>query len=226
VVGRQIIVAEQMALHLVTYRGSIFIKPIPGCLLDDHFFKVQLQPDPYLHILALAFLSTYLKLIQYNSDFDIAKELGLIPTEMSWQKWLMFTRRLEPESAKLQRRFPHRYRHSELCLDRLNLIAQFLHDRFSRGFITLDMNYTTYFSPIFKGVIFLFAYTGTYLAAFQVVMGAPNAPPELVSMGFWSSVVVLFVLAAITVVVMLWLMFLTLDNFLFAISRRRMAHMS
>lgn len=220
VVGRQLIIAEQIALHLVTFRGSIFVKPIPGYLLNNDFFKHHIIPGQYLHPLAVAFLSTYLKLVKYNSDLRIAQELGLVPPEISWETWLEFAEKVEAEIPNLQD-VPYRYEYGELRLERLNLIAQFLHARFSRGFIMLDTNYTTYFSPIFKGVIFLFAYTTTYLAAFQVAMGAPDPPLQVVSVGFWSAVVVLFALASITIVLILWFVLLALDNLLFARRHRR-----
>ncbi len=52
-----------------------------------------------LHACALGFLLSYTVLVAYESDFLIAKELHLLPAELSWPQWVQLVDELLPEKA-------------------------------------------------------------------------------------------------------------------------------
>lgn len=95
---RQIVLCENPELHLIWYYNIIFIKTIPKYLLSPAFWTTHLQliiqpSDTNADIRsrrrvveksALGFLRTYLHLIKYESDFEIAKEKRLVPKTMTW----------------------------------------------------------------------------------------------------------------------------------------------
>lgn len=93
VLGRQIVVTENVALHLIAHNNIVFIKPIPHCLLNFCFFTKHVPPQ--LHDLALGFLASYLPMITHESDFLMAMELHLLPKNTDWRKWLSFRQSLE-----------------------------------------------------------------------------------------------------------------------------------
>ncbi|KAH6877087.1 hypothetical protein B0T10DRAFT_532416 [Thelonectria olida] len=95
--GREIVICENIELHLIWWRNRIFIKPMPSYLLDPDFWKAHIvntadtrNQDPYLENIdacARGFLFSYTALIAYKSDFRIAQECGLLPDELTWDKW-------------------------------------------------------------------------------------------------------------------------------------------
>lgn len=217
-VRRDIVIAEKVNLHLIWDRDSIFLKPIPHALLHYQFFKDHIAPHPSLYYLAMAFLSTYLRLIQYESDFNIASTLGLIPNGVTWDMWLLFAQQID--AAQKTIKFTGRYAYGELRLSRLNLIARIFHGRISRGFVTLDTNYRTYFSPIIATAFLAFGYAGIALSAFQIVVGS-TAHPVAIAVGYWFAVSVLILLGLFTVAVVGWFILLLLDNVVFIYYQRR-----
>lgn len=106
--GRRIIVADRLDLHLVWENdGKMYLKPLPGLLLDGAFWMTNLdcpascpcvqQQHPYvqgshssrlitvgnckkaLREIALGFIYTYVCLICSELDFEIANEMRILP---------------------------------------------------------------------------------------------------------------------------------------------------
>lgn len=120
--SRRIVVCEQTDLHLVWAPGYIFLKPLPGYLLDASFWRDHImQDEQHLYPLALGFLRSYIALIQYPSDFAIAKDQGLLPAEtLNWDLWVeIVTNILRQERPTVNKR----YVYGELRLSRLNKIS-------------------------------------------------------------------------------------------------------
>ena len=114
--SRQIIINEQMDLHLVwTSSLKIFLKPIP-----HRFWKEELSSREDLYKSALGFLLSYSALIQYESDFHIAREKHLIPSKLTWDSWVTFVDQLYVRTARDN--VNERYEYGELRLSRLNKI--------------------------------------------------------------------------------------------------------
>ncbi|KAL7942609.1 hypothetical protein V8C42DRAFT_331454 [Trichoderma barbatum] len=138
--GRSIVVAENPRFHLVRRERSIFIKPIPVCLLNHEFWAYylasglhttrELSSSPLSHAsdrtfsvsdsyraMALGYLRSYSHLIQHQSDFRIAKDHGLIPEDITWARWSKFIsafRLLHDEKVA------RRYHYGQRRLTRLN----------------------------------------------------------------------------------------------------------
>lgn len=77
--GRRIIITEQMDLHLLWHNGVIYLKPLPDWILDDDFIREHIALDNKTLEAANGFLLSYSRLINYKSDFQIAKDEHLLP---------------------------------------------------------------------------------------------------------------------------------------------------
>ena len=162
-VQRSIIVTEQADLHLVWYNQQIYIKPLPAFLLCHDFFSRHICASP-LYADACGFLRSYTKLIQYESDYRIAAELGLLPEGISWAQWSAFAVLVRPAVVS------KRYRYGELRLFRLNLIYRFCLGHWIYGYHLLHTNFNSFFGRNFTWPLVTFAYVTTILNAMQVVL--------------------------------------------------------
>lgn len=162
-VGREIVIADQLDLHLIwDERGRIFLKPIPTFLLDsglwiDHLGSHDACTSQIrragscscnleLRKVALGFLYTYVCLIASETDFKIAKDKGLLPLEgfvLQWADWKLLARSLLEcyEPAKVHPRF-HR---AELRLSRLNFISLLLNPLSFRSYFGNWNNYGSFY---------------------------------------------------------------------------------
>jgi hypothetical protein len=123
--SRNIIVSENIELHLVWHKDRIFLKPIPRYLLDPDFWALHLvvsdkDDGKQREIVgcALGFLFSYTALIAYHSDFKIAQETGLLPSDIEWQSWQTFASQLLEHHCYSS--INPRYWYGELRLSRLN----------------------------------------------------------------------------------------------------------
>jgi hypothetical protein len=123
-IGRKIVVTEQADLHLVWFKKRIFIKPIPSFLLHYDSW-VELGHSHDLHREACGLLYSYTWLISRNSDLKIAHDVGLLPKDVTWEKWTAF---VADFLRHLETGYPgninRRYTYGELRLARLNLIIR------------------------------------------------------------------------------------------------------
>lgn len=208
--GREIVLHEQMDTHLIWGSSRIFLKPIPRYLLQPQFWQDYLACDscspevlvpskatgeegcrhPHLRACALGFLLSYVALLPHESDFDIAKEKRLIPSEVTWVAWRRFVREIfspatgtgtnsEPKSANSLYADPSlvapRFVYGELRLNRLNILLVVLHGplallSLSRRFggIPLFQSYGSFFRSNSEWIITATAYVIVVLSAMQV----------------------------------------------------------
>ncbi|KAK8863180.1 hypothetical protein PGQ11_009415 [Apiospora arundinis] len=147
--GRIITVADRMDLHLLWDNASkIYLKPIPGFLLDTSFWAKYLKcPDACAcrpeaaanqaplascrknpRQVALGFLYTYACLVCSESDFFVANKNRLLPRQangltIEWEKWKKLAREViknhDPEKVH------PRFQRAELRLSRINTIHRF-----------------------------------------------------------------------------------------------------
>lgn len=143
VLSREIVVTEQIGLHLVWKDKRMYLKPLSKYLLVpstwSQHFKSQQGDDQQTadHRQALAacargFLRSYCALIAYESDFQIAKRLGLLPEEIPWPDWRRWTAEVLqncPESS-----LNPRFWYGELRLGRLNIIYRLKEGALLRGY--------------------------------------------------------------------------------------------
>ena len=79
--------------------------------------------DGGLRMCALGFLFSYAALITHESDFEIAREKRLLPTEVTWTAWITLVKQLDTE--KIYDKIDERFKYGELRLSRLNKIYRF-----------------------------------------------------------------------------------------------------
>jgi hypothetical protein len=226
VIQREIVICEQAALHLVSRNAIIFIKPIPHCLLQHNFYREYVTGktnNPKINRRAPAFLATYLRLIRHESDFSIAVQTGLIPSWMTWERWLTFSSDLETalsDSQGIMMSFDGRYSYGELRLGRLNLIMR-IFKGVARGYVVTDTQYSNYFAGFFSLlVVFTAVYISVALSAFQVALASPLATQGLTYAGFWFSITTLVLLATLIGLPIIWFLVVLVDNISFAFRGR------
>jgi hypothetical protein len=138
-IGREILPMERLDMHLVYWKKKISIKPLPRLLLDRRLWQKHIRcdslcraateglswpvygPEPKycLRATALGFLVSYTALITHESDFKIAKELQLVPEEITWIGWKRFAKELISHPDILEK-MDRRFRLGELSLIRLS----------------------------------------------------------------------------------------------------------
>jgi hypothetical protein len=133
---REIMVAEQMDMHLVWTTGRIFIKPVPRFLLHPRFWEKYLCCESGcacsvenggrsrqcerrgFRKRALGFLFSYAALISHEGDFRIAEEKYLLPQGVQWPAWRTFVEQLDTEH--IYQDIDPRFYYGEFRLSRLN----------------------------------------------------------------------------------------------------------
>lgn len=164
---RDVCVTERPDMHLLWYYGRIFIKPIPACLFSHDFLTTYVYRSEtgagYSH-LALevnGFLRSYSRLIVHESDFDLARDLKLIPRSVTWERWSFFIQGFQTvRDAAVARR--HHY--GEIRLTRLNFCVALLT---GRSFVEMNLNYAVYFSRFGPPYLLLFGVFSVLLTALQ-----------------------------------------------------------
>ncbi|KAF1922312.1 uncharacterized protein M421DRAFT_427059 [Didymella exigua CBS 183.55] len=177
--GREIIVTEEIRLHLVWIHDRIFIKPIPRYLLSYGFWEAYLDRRPELltdernlRKAAAGFLRTYRCLIRHESDFHLAQQdsLRLIPKDVDWASFCRFTSDLNDiEDSAVSRR----YCFGELRLTRLNFYAPLLLRKLH--FEQVHGQYSDQFARLYGPVLFVFAVVSTILNSMQVALAADQS---------------------------------------------------
>jgi hypothetical protein len=216
-VGREVRVTENPALHLVWTGGIIYMKPLPLCLCDTGFWErwicpsndmseassktvvgpksdaPQSQPDSSSELWreANGLLMTYTRLVRHESDHRIALKLGLLPHDTTWLQW---SRLLVDVDTS---RFAHdpfvvapRYHYGELSLARLNLVYRIFR-RERRGFHHVERDYGAFFARHFAWILILFMYASTLLAAFQTAIAVDSAPASMQTAGYYCALAIL-----------------------------------
>jgi hypothetical protein len=227
--GREIIVTEDVRLHLVWIHDRIFIKPIPRYLLSHIFWEAYLdsKSEPNddrtkLRAAATGFLRTYRYLIRHESDFHIAQQdnLRLIPQDVDWASFSRFTSDLNHiEDSAVSKR----YCFGELRLTRLNFYAPFLLRKYH--FEQVHGQYGDHFARLYGPVLFVFAIASTILNSLQVALAADQSMAghwvSIWHISRWFSVISIVSTAVIAMCfVVLWL-WMFLDEWIYTVRRKR-----
>lgn len=237
--GRTIVVAEQMDMHLVWSRSQIFVKPLPRFLLDPAFWNERLrcsstctpfhqanrqaECDPIkLYRVSLGFLLSYVALVAYESDYFLAKELRLLPEEVSWDNWkLLVLQVLNLKSIYTQ--VDRRFIYGELRLGRLNKIYRLTGRSLLRGYKLRYNEYGVFFQDNFTWLASVLVYIAIVLTAMQVGLGTDqlkdSAAFNAVSYGF----TVFSIIGPLVIVVVVLLIFsiVFLSNFIQTLEYKR-----
>ncbi|KAI8312152.1 hypothetical protein K4K61_010891 [Colletotrichum sp. SAR11_59] len=191
--SREIHVTENPELHLVWAKNRIFVKPIPRWLLDPDFWAAHLlvttttttttdddgtsssdgerhQSDPRreLAACALGFLFSYTALVAYESDFRIAVEKGLMPPQVSWDRWRALSAQIVQHHCYAS--VNPRYWYGELRLSRLNKIYRVRLGYLLRGYSKVASHavYEDLLRDNFAALAAVLGYVVIVLTAMQV----------------------------------------------------------
>lgn len=186
--GRQVIVSEDPKMHLIWTPNKVFIKPVPYCLFNYHFWlfflssgvcteKLRGLPKSQDHAnfnraLALGFLRSYSHLIRHRSDFVIAIDHHLIPADIDWLSWRCFIAHFHhvPDSRVAQR-----YHYGQMRHSRLNHLVRLTLPRERSTFWfyePLHWSAAPYMKGITTSVGFIFATLSLVLSSMQVSLAA------------------------------------------------------
>jgi hypothetical protein len=224
VCGREIIITENPELHLVWVNNKIFLKPFPTFLLSYDFWELYLSSSasgtPFispsttdeLRRAALGYARTYHHLIHHESDFRIAKQEYLIPSDIEYADFTSFISgfgRIRDEDVSL------RYHYGQLRLSRLNLWAKISLRQWN--FHKVHWQYGDIFAQFYGPILFLFAVLSVILSAMQVGTQARPEWSAFVGVSAWFSVLSLLVAAAITAFFSIFLALLVLRELSFAL---------
>ncbi|KAK6502734.1 hypothetical protein TWF506_003309 [Arthrobotrys conoides] len=227
ILSRDIVITESMDLHLVWADKRIFIKPVPGYLLDPEFWSTHLmcpenmdiQQRQYREELAKAargFLFTYTALIAYESDFRIALESGLISHKITWDYWRKFCRQFVQDFQYSS--VNPRFWYGELRLSRLNSIYRWRKGLLWRGYskIASHMSYGDLLRDNFHLLAAILGYVVIVLTAMQVGLAterlATNVPFQDVSYG--TAVLAMIVPLIVGVAIFAIVLFIVVYNWL------------
>ncbi|KAI0201459.1 hypothetical protein F4808DRAFT_459950 [Astrocystis sublimbata] len=235
---REIVIVEQMDLHLVWTSGRIFLKPVPRYLLEPSFWTSYLAcrqdrpctpatdnlcPHQRLWKCALGFLFSYAALLCYESDFRLARERHLLPEEVQWHDWRTLVQELGTEY--IYDKIDARYIYGELRLSRLDKIQSL---RSSTSYVPFWSSYSHFFRENFTSLASVTVYVVIVLTAMQVGLATEalgqNQVFQSASYGFTVFSIV-GPLAAVGLVICVFL-YLFVSNWLAAVvyRRRRLLH--
>ncbi|KAM0690644.1 hypothetical protein Q7P36_009412 [Cladosporium allicinum] len=179
VLSREVIVTEDVELHLVWRAKRIYIKPLPKYTLDEKFWRLYLAENRQdsaetaeqrqkIAYCARGFLLSYCALISYESDFKLAKTLGLLPSSIEWEQWRSWV-------SEVIARCPYdsvnpRYWYGELRMGRLNKIYRWQKGHFLRGYsrVGAPSVYSEFLSENFAVLAAALGYIVIALTAMQV----------------------------------------------------------
>ncbi|KAM0522588.1 hypothetical protein ACHAPE_002180 [Trichoderma viride] len=208
--SREIVIDERVDMHLVWIPGRMFLKPIPRYLLDHDFWKRHIT-DRDAHMSALGFLRSYVALIQYESDFRIAKEKHVIPEYVTWEAWINFVDQFL-QIGELETRVNERYHYGELRLSRLNKVC-WVQGRI-RGYRFPYQTYGEMLSMNMAPIGAATVYIAVVLTAMQVGLATPqlasNSAFQRASYGF--TVFSIIAPAGLTVLVIILILLLFIYN--------------
>ncbi|KAL8377590.1 hypothetical protein RB595_008330 [Gaeumannomyces hyphopodioides] len=192
--GRDVILNEHPGLHLVWYYDRIFIKPIPAYMYSQAFWDYISNADPKVYQASLGFIRSYYYLIQFETDFDKACEIGLIPKKPtppapaspggdatpkhpSYEEFCAFMGSFVPNIKDTD--VNYRFGYGELRLTRINKTTLF----FKRKMAYFHMlpQWGSYLQHLLTPIITVFAILTVILNAMQVTLAAHEVGPDNVT---------------------------------------------
>ena len=209
-----ILITEDSDEHLVWFEAQIFIKPLPGFLLDYGYWNDNLCSDLELYKSACGFLLSYAWLVRHESDLDIAEVSGLVLKNIGWPNWVKFMEDiLDKINLETLSDVNRRYKYRELRPSRLNTIYRLIPPAYSlknfiRGYRSGSTRYNAFFERHFKWMLAVFAILSVFLSALQVGLATKmlqgNEPFQKVSYGF-AIASLIAVVASVIMVIFVWL---------------------
>ena len=189
---RSVTVSENPGLHLVRNYDVVYCKPIPHCLLNYDFWVRYLRPNEHFDAKsdgevassleglsvecrsALGLLRTYTYLIKHESDFNIARRIGLVPSTITYSRFQYFIAYFRdiPDAA-----VSRRYEYGHIRLTRLNLAVRILRPialgkKFPWTYTHMNMHAGQFVGRFAAPLLFFFACLTLILSSMQVGLAA------------------------------------------------------
>jgi len=182
---REIVIAEELGLHLVWAKSRILIKPLPDFLLNYDFWETNISCEPQLHRAACGLLFSYCGLIRFDHDLQVAKEYYLVNGDLDYRTWTEFVRTVLPNlNPKDPNTMDTRFQYGELRLNRLDTIYRYTPYKFSissilQGFPhALTETYVPYMDQ-YNNAVSAFGVIVIILSAFNLSLSARSKDPNL-----------------------------------------------
>ncbi|KAI3394541.1 hypothetical protein diail_2590 [Diaporthe ilicicola] len=181
---REIVIAEELGLHLVWAKSRIFVKPLPDFLLNYEFWEAHISCEPELHRAACGLLYSYCGLIRFGHDLQVAHDCHLINENVDYPAWTEFARTILPNlNPDDTNAMDTRFRYGELRLNRLDTIYRYSPYKFSissilQGFPhALTESYVPYMDQ-YNNVVSAFGVIVIILSAFNLSLSATQKTPQ------------------------------------------------
>lgn len=182
---REIVITEELDLHLVWAKSRIFIKPLPDFLLNYDFWEAYISCEPQLHRAACGLLYSYCGLIRFGHDLQVAQECHLVNVDLDYRTWTEFGRTVLPNlNPKDSNTMDTRFQYGELRLNRLDTIYRYSPHKFSvssilQGFPhALTESYVPYMDQ-YNNAVSAFGVIVIILSAFNLSLSAHSKSPDL-----------------------------------------------
>jgi len=182
--GRSIWVTERADLHMVWNDEKLFVKPLPEYLMDIDIWATIICPRDtpdtldYGRVLyedARGLLLSYLWLVRTKRDLQIAHESCLLGSDVTWERWIKFTKALlEQIDVEQPIKINRRFLYGELRLARLNWIFRFRSRKFNvwvRGYPYARFRCSTFVKRNAAWLLTAIVYVTLVLTAMQVGLG-------------------------------------------------------
>ncbi|KAL8694632.1 MAG: hypothetical protein Q9218_000727 [Villophora microphyllina] len=221
--GRNVVVSEDPALHLVWTTGIIYIKPLPAYLLSHAFWIQYLagadmdQDRVQVRQAAMGLLRSYYYCVRHESDLRVAQQpqLSLIPTNITWAQWCNFSTSFD--TIKNSEVAP-RYHYGKLQLSRLHWLVRIRLRELNYFYI--DGYYGESFARYYGPLLFIFGTLSVLLSAMQVGMAVEQLQTRnwvaFWSVCRWFSVISLLLSAVVALYLIVSLLIKTLDEIIWA----------
>jgi hypothetical protein len=217
VIRRDIILTERARLHLVWYDKTIYVKRLDDELLDWKYFSIVVCGNETIYQAATGFLLSYAHLIEYPSDLEIAKTLGLVNKKIEWKEWQTF--RADVLHHLADRDIHDRYEYGELRLDRLNQIYRM--KLLGLTYFNIHRDYSSYFGDNYMALVALFALVSVALSAMQVMTSVDHVPAAVSITSYRFAIAVLVALVGSCAALLVLYIALYVWNWLLILIRRR-----
>lgn len=219
--SREVVVTEDISLHLVWQGKRIFIKPLPTYLLDERLWKQclgQIVGDnaevaknrESIAQCAKGLLLSYCALICYESDFRSAQTLGLLPNEIKWKQWRLWVAEIITNCPYDQ--VNRRFWYGELRLGRLNKIYRLRRIDVLRGYsrVGTPSNYGELLSENFGALAVALGYVVIVLTAMQVGLATNHLEQNTAFQGASWVFTVISIIAPLATVAGIFIYFLAI----------------
>jgi hypothetical protein len=231
---RKIVITEQVDLHLVWHESFMYVKPLPTYLLSRQFREERLRNNEDLYKSAWGFVTSYAWLVCYESDFQIAKDLHLLPSELMWSQWKGLLGEFLQNSGNdtlNSSMVNKRYLFGELRLSRLNMIYRFA-PKFQlryliRGYYYGYSQYGNFFKHNFAWLFTVFAYVTIIIIAMTLGLTTDRLKGDTAFQNASYGFAVFSVIVPVIVISVMIFLFLVLfmNNFIAAHSFRKKRRM-